>query len=368
MPDALPATAAKPFVIEVRQNRPKPGGPFVPAASLKLQEELRTSGLLHSLAPEDLKNLLFLLTFIAPEGHCSVSLSILASAMKVSSLKVKARMHRLAGVKWQGGPLIVEVPHESGLFTYSLHPRLVAYEHLTVSDQHPTPPLAAADASSAAKDRIISYSRDHYARPRQEVERIVAAQLGYDSEESDEQRKLRYRLENAGLTGEQAREVVSTYDGDVIAQQLDWLRFRNAKNPAGYLLAAIEGSYSEPRAVREERVLCEEQLLREERILREERLLQELHYDAIQSEERPLVQSEEELETSEGLERLEDRNEPDSVPQHYPQAEVQQGGATHNKTAFGASSGDASSGDASSGAEIAALAADGETITLTPEA
>ena len=44
---------------------------------------------------------------------------------------------------------------------------------------------------------------------------------------------------------------------DIIAQQLDWLPFRHAKNPAGYLIAAIEGNYSEPRAVREERIFRE---------------------------------------------------------------------------------------------------------------
>ena len=97
---------------------------------------------------------------------------------------------------------------------------------------------------------------------------MVAQQLGQDIEETEEQQKLRYRLENVGLTREQAKEIVSMYDADVIAQQLDWLPYRHAKNPAGYLLAAIEGNYDEPRAVRQERLLRElhyqEQLLRQE--------------------------------------------------------------------------------------------------------
>src|SRR5215210_3674319 len=86
----------KPFVIEVRQDRRQPNGTFIPAASLKLTEYFRTSGLLPSLAPDDLKNLLYLLTFLSPEGSCQVSLPILVSAMKVSAQRTRARMRRLA--------------------------------------------------------------------------------------------------------------------------------------------------------------------------------------------------------------------------------------------------------------------------------
>ncbi len=94
---------------------------------------------------------------------------------------------------------------------------------------------------SGSREQVIAYSRQHYARPRAEVEKMVAQQLGQDIEETEEQQRLRYRLENVGLTKEQAKEIVSMYDADVIAQQLDWLPYRHAQNPAGYLLAAIEG-------------------------------------------------------------------------------------------------------------------------------
>lgn len=245
----------KPFLIEIRQDRPQPDGSFIPAASLKVNEELRTSGLLHALDAEDLKSLMYLLTFLSPEGHCSVSQPILTSAMRLSSSQVQARMHRLAQVCFQNTDLIIETPHESGIYTFSLHPRWVAYEHLTASPPHNNPPLYAVP-----RDQVIAHSRKHYARPRAEVERMVAQQMGLDVAETEEQRQLRYRLENAGLTGEQAKEVIATYDAGVIAQQLDWLPYRHAKNPAGYLLAAIDGGYQEPRAVREQRFVLEEKL------------------------------------------------------------------------------------------------------------
>jgi hypothetical protein len=243
----------KPFLVEIRQDRPRSHSSFVPAASLKITEGLRTSGLLHELPPEELKNLVYLLTFLSPEGNCTVSLPILTSAMRASSHQVKERMHRLAEFRFQDTNVITEIKYESGLFTYSLHPRLVAYEHLTVSDPHPTSPII-----TGSRQRVIANTHKHYATPRAEAERMVAEQLGHDITENEEQRKLRFRLENVGLTTEQATEVLGTYAADVIAQQLDWLPFRKAKNPAGYLLAAIDGGYQEPRAIRDQRFVLEE--------------------------------------------------------------------------------------------------------------
>jgi hypothetical protein len=246
---------SKPFLIEIRQDRPRPNGSFTPASSLKITEELRTSGLLHSLSPEEAKHLLFLLTFVSPEGHCHASLPMLTSAMRVTSAKARARMHRLAEFRWRGEPVVIEVPHGGDLVSYGLHPHRVAYEHLTISEPHATSPLRAG-----SRQAVIAYSRKHYARPRAEVEKIIAEQLGHDPEETPEQRQLRFRLENVGLAGEQIGALLAAFPVEVIARQLDWLPYRHAKNPAGYLIAAIEGGYDEPHAVREQRLLQEEQI------------------------------------------------------------------------------------------------------------
>jgi len=248
-----PSNQEKPFLVEIRQERPQRNGSFVPAASLKVTESLRTSGLLHALEPDDLKSLMYLLTFLTPEGNCTVSSPILASGMQVSTNQAKARMHRLAKRRFLENAIITEIAHENGLFTYSLHPRWVGYEHLTVSPPHPTSPVRVSSRST-----IVAHSRQQYARPRAEVEKMVAEQLGHDTTETEEQKKFRIRLENAGLNGQQAKEVIATHPADVIAQQLDWLPYRHAKNPAGYLLAAIEGRYQEPKAFRSQRFVLEE--------------------------------------------------------------------------------------------------------------
>jgi len=243
----------KPFLVEIRQERPERNGSFVPASSLKVTESFRTSGLLQALEPDDLKSLIYLLTFLTPEGHCTVSSPILASGMQLSTNQAKARMHRLAKRRFMENAIITEVAHQNGLFTYSLHPRWIAYEHLAVSPPHPTSPLQAAPRSV-----VIAHSRQQYARPRAEVEQMIAEQLGHDTTETEEEKKLRIRLENAGLNSQQAKDTIAAHPADAIAQQLDWLPHRNAKNPAGYLLAAIEGRYQEPKAIRNQRFGLEE--------------------------------------------------------------------------------------------------------------
>lgn len=249
----IPENREKPFLVEIRQERPQRNGTFIPAASLKITESLRTSGLLHALEPDELKSLIYLLTFLTPEGNCTVSSPILASGMKVPTHQAKASMHRLAKRRFLENAIITEVAHDNGLLTYSLHPRWVGYEHLTVSPPHSTSPVRVSSRST-----VVAHSRQQYARPRAEVEKIIAEQLGHDATETEEQKKLRIRLENAGLNSQQAKETIAAYPADAIAQQLDWLPYRNAKNPAGYLLAAIEGRYQEPKAIRSQRFVLEE--------------------------------------------------------------------------------------------------------------
>ncbi len=244
----------KPFLVELWEEDRQPGGSFTPAAALHLTASLRTSGLLGTLSPDDLKSLIFLLTFVSPEGHCQVFLSQLAEAMRVSPTKAKARMRRLCDVQWKGNPVVVYLKSATGLTAFGMNPRVVTYQQRPeVQEPEQRPYIAAPRAA------VIAHSRKHYARPRAEVERMVARQMGQDLDETDEERKIRYRLENAGLTGEQAKELLREYDLDTIARQLDWLPFRHAKNPAGYLIAAIEGNYGEPRAIREARIAREQE-------------------------------------------------------------------------------------------------------------
>lgn len=245
-PDDAAVQPEKPFLIEMRREQRKHTSWFVPAASLHITPALRTSGLLHHLEPDALKSLLFLLTFLTPEGRPQASLFHLAEAMQLSNGKARSRMQRLSKSEWNEEPIVIESKSENGYIAYSLNPRLISYCSAAEPEQS-SAPLASS------RERVIEYSRQHYAHPRAEVERIVAGQLGQDEKESEAERRLRYRLENNGLNSEQARALILSHDPEVIERQLEWLPYRQAKNPAGYLVAAIEADYDEPRVLRSRR-------------------------------------------------------------------------------------------------------------------
>jgi hypothetical protein len=91
-----------------------------------------------------------------------------------------------------------------------------------------------------------------YARPRAEVEREIAEVNGWDVPRTAdspldlELDELGRRLMAVGLHREQIEFLLAQYDRPRIERQLAWLQYRRAKNPAGYLLAAIVDDYKAP--------------------------------------------------------------------------------------------------------------------------
>lgn len=255
----------KPFLVQLRQEEKQPNGSFRPAAVLQLTPSFRTSGLLFSLAPEDLKSLLFLLTFLSPNGECKAALHQLAAAMRVSAFKVGRRMNRLTAFVWNNAPLVLEQKMESSLVTFSLHPHLIAYENWIPPEPAPFPSVSAL--RSTARSAVIAHSRARYGKPRAEVEREMAQHMGWDKKEQEQvetagqmeaefqsltphARAVLQRLEGTGLTTEQGLELLRAYDLLRIERQLQWLPYRHAKNPAGLLLAAIADNYEAPPSMR----------------------------------------------------------------------------------------------------------------------
>ena len=278
----------KPFLIELQQREKTPSGAFLPAARLHVDPAFRSSGLLAALTAEELQSLLWLLTFVSPGGDCRVLLPQWEAAMNLPASTARKRMGRLLAFRWQGAPLVLTTKAESGLVAYVLHPRLVEYVPVEEPAQEEAESPVLPATSRAA---VVEYSRRHYAKSRVEVEREIARQMGHEMTETEAAEEtgndaapeggsvqaervtespspfdaslptdtaakpanassLRRRLENNGLTREQANKLLSTYSRQRIEQQLRWLPFRNAKNPAAFLAAAIEGCYEEPRLLR----------------------------------------------------------------------------------------------------------------------
>ena len=96
---------------------------------------------------------------------------------------------------------------------------------------------------------MIAYSRERYARPRAEVERMIAEQNGWALPEDgadDATAQVRRRLLSLGVSKEQVSLLMDSFDLERIQRQLDWLPYRNARIPSHFIVAAIQGDYEEP--------------------------------------------------------------------------------------------------------------------------
>jgi hypothetical protein len=245
----------KPFVIELLRLDVAPNGYFRPDSAVQITRSLRTSGLLSALPPEEVKTLLWMLTFTTTNGDCLPSVTEMVPAMGVSESQARERLDRLVQFHWQGQPLALALPAESGLDRYAPSPHIVAFiERPPTLAYSPT----ALQPVAAGREAILAYSRAHYGRPRAEVEALIAQQMGWEEEEAPEDPEeravweVKQVLKTMGVTKEQAQHLFARYPLERIQRQMEWLPYRHAKNPLGYLLAAIEGDYERPLALRQQ--------------------------------------------------------------------------------------------------------------------
>ena len=238
-----------PFVIEHRQED-QAGAAFRPSARLILSERVRTSGLWRALTPEDFKTLVLILTFITPNGWCRPTLQELADTMGVSHGKAKARLDRLSRLQWQGQPLVEPLERPDGLDAYLPGRCLVAHEDAPNSG----PAQQAPPLRTPGREAVTAYSRARYARTREEVERQIGEMMGWgppafegdDPAVAEGKRRAFGAMTGFGMPKEQALDLLARFDLGDVERQIAWLPSRNAKNPARFLAAAIEGSYEPP--------------------------------------------------------------------------------------------------------------------------
>ena len=243
-------------VLHLQQDR-MDSGSFRPDARLALSSALRTSGFWSSLDPADAYILILLLSFLSPNGHCTPALSQVANALHCSSAQARSRLQRLTQRQWQGQSLAVLLPRQDGNDAFAPGPHLLAQEH---------PPQAQAQGreprpAPAGRETILAHSREWYAKPRAEVEAGIAERMGWGPPAFDDdppdvvraKRNLYGKMTDVGVTREQALDMLAHFSLSQIGRQIDWLPHRNAKNPARFLLAAIEGNYDAPVALKRQK-------------------------------------------------------------------------------------------------------------------
>jgi hypothetical protein len=236
-------------------------GNLFPKATVEIDPSLRTSGLLAALPGEEVKTLVALLTFVSPNGDIKPTAYEVAQSLNISEPKAKERLSRLLRFQWQSRPLIATLWRETGMDGYTLTHDAVSYRQAPPSrNTNPQPVYRAA-----GRDAVIAHSRAWYARPRAEVERQIAMLQGWPLPEEQNQQAgpaavegveeiavdyLLQRLLRFGVTMEQAQILLETFTPEEIEQQITWLPYRGAKNPASYLVAAVTGQYEEPGLLR----------------------------------------------------------------------------------------------------------------------
>jgi hypothetical protein len=270
----------KPFTIFIEHLDKTRDGHWRPAAHLRLSRAIRTSGFLNAVPAEELKHLLFLLSFLTANGDCLATVPQLAAAMKLSTIKAKARMQRLAEWQWQGQPVVCSTVLGNGLEAYALAPGAIPIEEepMTPFPSDSRPPLP-----TAPREAIIAQSRERYGRPRAEVEHQIAEQMNWknppqaqqssaanpvasnnapsntaDAAPVDPNIELRQELVQVGILPEQADELIARFDPVRIRRQLMWLPYRIPRNRAGFLVAAIKDDYEAPPNLRRREVTQEE--------------------------------------------------------------------------------------------------------------
>ena len=272
-PTSPPSEFTTPFLVTHLRRDETPGGHFRPYAVVQLTPLLRTSGLLLALPPEEVKSLLFVLSFVTPNGQIAPTLLELADAMRQSPARTHALLLRLVRRTWQTHPLAYERRRDSGLTVFTLAPHLFAMRHEPAADTLSPPPLppAALEGAATHREAVLARSRAAYARPREEVEAEIARLNGWEYPfvplgqrpgfdpatgstpalpEDEQTAELRQQMRVAGMAEDTITGLLSRYDRDKIRQQLAWLPYRQAKDPARFLYSAIVHAYVEPPTLR----------------------------------------------------------------------------------------------------------------------
>lgn len=184
--------------------------------------------------------------------------------MRVSQAKAKNRMERLTGTQWRGQSLVTELPRPDGMGAYIPGRALVGHE-----DVPPDEPPQTLLPRTAGREAVIAHSRAHYAKSRTEVEAQIGHLMGWDTRRdmpptfagddpavAEGKGRAFTTMTSLGVPREQALDLLARFSLVAIERQIAWLPHRGAKNPARFLMAAVEGDYEMPPGVRRQELLA----------------------------------------------------------------------------------------------------------------
>jgi hypothetical protein len=183
----------------------------------------RREGFLSGLSPEAWHTLSAILSFTSRDGQRLFTPDQLALALGFPREEALRRLEDLAGIEWQGAPLVTPERDAAGeiagatLAPLELLARLEP-EEPAHADEREVPGRGSQESEAAAGS----------------TEEIASPALGTE-------------LEDLGLTPDQIDWLTLHFPESQIRRQLDWLPDRAARNPAAMLIRAVEGDWAPPR-------------------------------------------------------------------------------------------------------------------------
>ena len=258
------------------------------AFSVVINRDIRISGLLAFLAPEDLQTLVAILTFVDESGRCELSARAMGQALDLSEKRAQIRLRKLCGITWHGKPLLMrENQREAGRFQPTGY-RLPEVAGVKVLPDG-VPQISMPDGGSSSGRGSESGSREldvgilprpggdagirkrmsTSGAPGTDVEGIppantpitgnscvVAGNINKEhtaedrdgAADTDKRKRILRELLRYGVSGSTASQMLDKYPIERISGQLDMLPFRNAKEPAAMLIKAIKEDWTAPAA------------------------------------------------------------------------------------------------------------------------
>lgn len=240
--DDLHATTS-PVAVVLLPPKDATGSPGRSEAFLNLTQ-LRTVGLLADLPSEEFQSLVTVLSFATKPDLCLPSVEQLAHALHLPVHKAERRLQRAARFRWHKQPVLKRIERPFQTISYTPADRVVTIK--SVGNTAPSAPI-----TYARREDIIAASRRQFTRPREVVERTIAAQMGWDQSASTrpelpEQRHIMSELRKLGVDEPTVASLVQRFVLADIRRQIDRLPQRDARNPVAFLIAAIEGNYGPP--------------------------------------------------------------------------------------------------------------------------
>jgi hypothetical protein len=259
-PTHIQGASDAPFTVVNRRTKPEVNGDFVPGAEVSFSKGSAASGVFKHLSAVELQTLMAVLSLVDANGRVRPTCYQVSVVLGQLPLVTYARLKHLTRKVWRGKPVLVRVGSWGDIVVYVPSSELIA---------HRLGPKETAEEPSngiagAGRDKVIEWSRSQYARKREDVERQLVEDNGWEFWEegsvskdymkevephlSGDDRHARQRLMRLGVDIKTADSLVRKFGRDKIAMQVAYLPYRRFKevDKVKVLIASIEGNYPMP--------------------------------------------------------------------------------------------------------------------------